>query len=97
MAFEVVDSDEIDFGTEEPKVEKVKRPVKAVPQNEIQQASTRSVSYATDYKPGSGAGKPRIYEVVIETVQYNKGSTRINYSHTIKYEGHEEFFDSHDA
>lgn len=37
--------------------------------------------------------KPRIYEVVIQTFTYNKkGGRKMNYSHTIKYDGWDEFF-----
>jgi len=39
------------------------------------------------------AAKPRIYEVVIQTFTYNKkGGRKMNYNHTIKYPGWEEFF-----
>jgi hypothetical protein len=38
--------------------------------------------------------KPRIYEVVVQTFTYNKkGGRKMNYSHTIKYNGWEEFFE----
>lgn len=93
--FEILDSDEVEF-KDEPKKPKssqtpVKAPVERVKSHDIKPPSKRSVSVNEDYsKP---AGQPRIYEVVIETVDYNKTGTKINYSHTIKYPGHEEFFD----
>lgn len=92
--FEILDSDEIEF-KDEPKKPKpsqtpLKAPVQRVKSHDIKPPSKRSVSFAEDYRPVSG--KPRIYEVVIETVDYNKTGTKINYSHIIKYPGHEEFF-----
>jgi hypothetical protein len=56
----------------------------------ITQASEKSQSEADDYKPQ--AGKPRIYEVVIETWSYTKSGAKCNYSHKIKYPGWNEFF-----
>jgi len=41
--------------------------------------------------------KPRVYEVVVQTFTYNKkGGRKMNYSHTIKYPGWEEFFAEED-
>lgn len=92
--FEVVDDDEIVFKKpakkSAPSQKPVKAPVQRVRSHDIKPPSKRSVSVNEDYRPV--AGKPRIYEVVIETVDYNKTGTKINYSHTIKYPGHEEFF-----
>jgi hypothetical protein len=88
--FEIIDTDEVEFKDEDPKQKPVKAPVVRVNSHNIKPPAKRSVSYNEEYtKP---PGQPRIYEVVIETVDYNKGGTKINYSHTIKYKGHEEFF-----
>jgi hypothetical protein len=92
--FEILDDEDIVFKAPAQKTTKpqkaLKQPVVRVNSHRIKPASQRSVSYSEDYtKP---AGQPRIYEVVIETVDYNKSGTKINYSHTIKYPGHEEFF-----
>ena len=93
--FEVVDADEIVFKEpakkSAPAQKPLKAPVERVNSSKIKPPSKRSVSVNEEYtKP---AGQPRIYEVVIETVDYNKSGTKINYSHTIKYPGHQEFFD----
>lgn len=36
--------------------------------------------------------KPRVYEVVVQTFTYNKSGRKMNYNHTIKYDGWDEFF-----
>ena len=69
----------------------MKAPVERVNSHSIKPPSKRSVSVNEDYRP-TAANNARIYEVVIETVDYNKSGTKINYSHKIKYPGHEEFF-----
>ena len=91
MEFEILD--EVDFGDEQPKAPQkpLKAPVERVNSHNIKPASKRSVSVNEDYRP-TAAANARVYEVVIETVDYNKAGTKINYSHTIKYPGHEEFF-----
>jgi hypothetical protein len=88
--FEILD--EVDFGDDKPEAPQkaLKAPVVRVKSHDIKPPSQRSTSFAEGYRPV--AGKPRIYEVVIETVDYNKSGTKINYSHKIKYPGHEEFF-----
>lgn len=100
MGFEVVDSDEIDYGEEEKQTKPAQttgaqRPLKTGSAS-VQPASTQSVSFNTDYTPQPNkAGKPRIYEVVVETVSYLKSGPKINYSHRIRYPGDEDFFETH--
>ena len=98
VAFEQVDPDELEFKDKktksEPKTEKLEPPsteaINNVGDLDTEQASQRTVETADDYK--AVAGKPRIYEVIVETVDYNKSGRKIRYSHTIKYPGWEEFF-----
>ena len=94
--FEVVDADEIVFKEPARKQKSSQKPLKApverVNSSSIKPPSKRSVSAMEDYRP-SAANNARIYEVVIETYDFNKSGTKINYSHTIKYPGHKEFFD----
>lgn len=40
--------------------------------------------------------KPRVYEVIVQTFTYNKTGRKMNYNHTIKYPGWEEFFSRED-
>lgn len=83
--------EEVVFADEEPKEEPLRtQPPREVTSHKIAPASQQSESYAADYKPT--AGKPRIYEVIVETVHYNKTGTKIGYSHRIKYPGWSEFF-----
>lgn len=96
--FEILNTDDIEFREEDKEEDKnrVEKPVaksivNTASQKEAIRNTSGSVSSADDYK--SVAGKPRIYEVVIETVSYTKGGRRVNYSHTIKYPGHQEYFD----
>lgn len=96
--FEIVDVEEIEFKT--PAKKSVKKPAKVqdvdVPiagktgELDTIEASSFTQEVKDDYK--ALAGKPRIYEVTIETVDYNKSGRKINYSHTIKYPGWAEFF-----
>ena len=92
--FEIIDAGEVEFKAPEKK--KKKTPAKSTPVNKVQdletiEASSTSQELKDGYKPL--AGKPRIYEVKIETVDYNKSGRKINYSHTIKYPGWAEFFE----
>lgn len=92
--FQILDASELTFHDEEPQTPQapLKVPVERVTSHNIQPPTKRSVSTAGDYRP-TAAANARIYEVVIETVTYNKSGTKIDYSHTIKYPGHKEFFD----
>lgn len=82
--------EEVVFAEEAPEEPLRTQPSRQVISHKITPASQTSESYASDYKPV--AGKPRIYEVVVETVHYNKTGTKIGYSHRIKYPGWSDFF-----
>lgn len=93
--FEIIDTDDIEF-KEEPKVKPKKVSQKpALHQGKETIPSKKNTSERKeDYKPAIGRpGNPRIYEVVIQTVDYNKSGRKINYSHTIKYPGWSSFFE----
>ena len=90
--FEILDTNEVIFQKPPSSPQRaVKAPVVRSNPHDIKPPSKRSVSLSEDYRP-TASNSARVYEVVIETVDYNKTGAKINYSHTIKYPGHEDFF-----